>query len=108
MRLCFTCFTIENWLLTQQCCVKNSTTYRVYDTKIALYCFFFLFVIYRTVSLKILKTDVFVKNTCVFAPQKCQVKLKLVSFELEKKRNFFREILRSQPVITQTKPAKTK
>ena len=68
---------------------------------------FFLFVIYGTV-LKDLKTAVFVKNTCVFAPQKCQVKLKLVCFKLEKKRNFFREILRSQPFITHTKLAKTK
>ena len=28
------CVTIENWLLTQQCSVKNSTTFTVYNTNI--------------------------------------------------------------------------
>ena len=69
-------------------------------TQKLLYIVFCLFVIYGTVLLKDLKTAVFVKNTCVFAPQKCQVKLKLVCFELEKRRNFFREIFSSQVFIT--------
>ena len=36
--------TIENCLLTQQCCLKNSTTFTGYMTQIALYCFFVCYI----------------------------------------------------------------